>query len=292
MTEVVVRSEDTKKDIEKKVEIATVVGTFQSTVTNFRYLRKEWKRNAEEERLLGVSLTGVMDNALMSNKEDGLPEFLEKIRQKAVDVNKEWADKLGINQSAAITTQKPSGTVSQLCDTSSGIHPRFSKYYIRAVRADMKDPLAHFMIDKGFPYEEDFYSKSNYVFYFPIKSPDASVTADEMGALDQLNLWEIYQDHWCEHKPSMTCYYSDDEFLAVGDWVWNHFDKISGISFLPRVEHTYKQAPYEAVSQEKYQEFCKKMPQGVDWTELENYEKTDRTEGVQTLACSSGQCEL
>ena len=292
LTEVVVRAEDTKKDIERKVEIATILGTFQSTVTNFRYLRKEWQRNAEEERLLGVSLTGVMDNTLMAGKDKGLPEFLEKIREQSVATNKEWAESLGINQSAAITTQKPSGTVSQLCNTASGIHPRFSEHYIRSVRADVKDPLATFMVDKGFPYEEDFYNKSNLVFYFPMKSPEASITADEMTALDQLNLWEIYQDHWCEHKPSMTCYYSDDEFLAVGDWVWNKFDKISGISFLPRVEHSYKQAPYQAVTKAEYEDFCKKMPKGVDWTELQQYEQTDNTEGSQTLACHGGQCEL
>lgn len=296
LTEVVVRPTDGFDDLRRKVQIAAVLGTFQSSLTDFRYLRKEWQRNAEEERLLGVSLTGIMDNPLLNNTEGDecceVMGVLIDLQNEAIKSNKKWAKSLGVNQSAAITTVKPSGTVSQLCNTASGIHPRFSEYYLRAVRADKKDPLAQFMIDKGFPYETDFYGENNYVFYFPIKSPEGSITADDMTGVDQLDLWETYQEYWCEHKPSMTCYYDEDEFLAIGDWIWNNFNKVSGISFLPRAEHTYKQAPYQALTGAEYLEWVEKIPKRVDWTELESYEGSDYTTGSQEMACSAGQCEI
>lgn len=297
LTEVIVRPDDSIDGLRRKVEIATILGTFQSSLTDFRYLRKEWRKNAEEERLLGVSLTGIMDHPRLSsytqNEGDkNLSEVLNTLREHSIKVNKEWSEKIGINQSAAITCVKPSGTVSQLCNTASGIHPRFSDYYLRAVRTDKKDPLAHFMIDKGFIWEEDVYNNDNYVFFFPIKSPEDSLTADNVGAMDQLALWEVYQNHWCEHKPSMTCYYNDDEFLAIGNWVWNRFDKISGISFLPRSEHVYQQSPYQKITKEEYEEYLSQMPVDIDWTELVEYEGDDFTEGGQILACHGGSCEI
>jgi len=270
----------------------------QSTLTNYVYLSKQWKENAEEERLLGVSLTGIMDNQKMAGIEcfDGgeeLSEVLDDLRNYAIKVNKEWADELGINRSAAITCTKPSGTVSQLVDSASGIHPRYSRYYIRRVRADKKDPLAQMMIDKGFPYEEDFYSDNNYVFEFPMKAPDTAILRDEFNAIEQLNLWKIYNDHWTEHKPSVTIYVKDHEWLEVGAWVYKHFDDMSGISFLPHTDHTYKQAPYEEIDEEKYQELCEQFPDGVDWNDMVHYEgDTDHTEGVGELACSGSSCEI
>jgi len=265
----------------------------QSTLTDFSYLRKKWRENTEEERLLGVSMTGIMDNPIAYSWSNGdIQKMLRDMKEHAISVNIEWAQKLGINPSVSISCVKPSGTVSQLVDSASGIHPRFSEYYLRTVRADKKDPLSNFMIDKGFYHEEDQMNPSNWVFYFPMKSPEGSVTADEMSAIDQLDLWSVYQDYWCEHKPSMTCYYSNDEFLEVGQWVWDRFDDISGVSFLPRQDHVYQQAPYQSITKEEYEQWLDKMPKDVDWTELSQYESEDHTEGVQTLACAGGSCEV
>ena len=302
LTEVVVRPEDTMESLLAKVNVATFLGTLQSTLVNFRYLRKKWRDNTEEERLLGVSLTGIMDHPLLSNQQayihnnNGtrytLEEVLDELKNQAVDYNDELAEMMGINPSTSITCVKPSGTVSQLVDSASGIHPRFSKYYIRTVRADVKDPLAQFMIDKGFYYEEDMMNPHNYVFYFPMKAPDESVVVSEVGAMDQLKVWSKYQDFWCEHKPSMTCYYTDDEFLQIGQWIWDNLDKISGISFLPYDDHVYPQAPYQPCTEEEYNEWLAKMPTDIDWTELEAYEATDNTTASQELACKGGSCEI
>lgn len=291
LTELVIRSGDTLEDLKRKVRIATILGTFQSMLTDFRYLRKKWKENTEEERLLGVSMTGIMDHPVMSGGKE-LKQWLGELKQVAIDTNKEYAEKLGINQSTSISAVKPSGTVSQLVDSASGIHPRFSQYYVRTVRADKKDPLATFMIDKGFYAEEDQMNPSNWVFHFPMKAPEGCVTAEDMGATEQLKLWKIYQDEWCEHKPSMTCYYTDNEFMEVGQWVWENFKDISGVSFLPVSDHVYAQAPYMPVSKEDYEKWVDKIPSDVDWTELEQYEKEDNTVSSQTLACVGGSCEL
>ena len=291
LSEVVIRPTDDLESLLVKVENATIIGTFQSTLTDFRYLRKKWKENTEEERLLGVSMTGIMDHPILSDSKKSV-EWLDAMREHAIKINKEWSAKLGINQSVSITAVKPSGTVSQLVDSSSGIHPRFSDYYLRTVRADKKDPLATFMIDKGFYAEEDQMNPSNWVFYFPMKSPEGSVTASDMGALKQLELWKVYQDHWCEHKPSMTCYYKDSEFMEVGNWVWNHFNEISGVSFLPVSDHIYPQAPYQPISEKEYGEWMESMPKDVDWTELVQYEQGDTTISSQELACSGGNCEI
>lgn len=291
LSEVVIRQHDSFEDIKHKVRIATIIGTLQSTLTDFSYLRKKWRENTEEERLLGVSMTGIMDHPILGDVLHATP-WLDSFKEIAISTNIEWSDKLGINQSAAITAVKPSGTVSQLVDSASGIHPRFSDYYLRTVRADKKDPLSNFMIDKGFYHEEDQMNPSNWVFYFPMKSPDNSKTADNVSAMEQLSLWKSYQDYWCEHKPSMTCYYGDSEFLKVGQWVWDNFDDISGISFLPRQDHIYPQAPYQSISKEEYDRWINDMPKDVNWQELDMYESEDNTEGVQTLACSGGSCEI
>ena len=297
MTEVVIRPNDTIDELKRKIRIATILGTLQATLTDFRYLRKVWKRNAEEERLLGVSMTGIMDHPTLSHYSQGegnrtLGSILKDMKEVAIEVNKEWAEKLEINQSAAIHTLKPSGTVSQLVDSASGIHPRFSPYYLRTVRADKKDPLADFMIDKGFYHEEDAMNPSNWVFYFPMKSPDGAITANDFGCMDQLAIWKEYQDSWCEHKPSMTAYYRDDEFLKVGQWVWDNIESISGVSFLPYVEHSYVQAPYQEIDKETYERWVESMPKNVDWEEMASYEEGDNTEGSQELACSSGGCAI
>lgn len=291
LSEVVVRPGDDLKSLMKKVEVATILGTLQSTLTNFRYVRSLWKKNTEEERLLGVSLTGIMDNTLLSGRGDReyLVEVLEKLKQHAVDVNKKYAELLGIQQSTAITCVKPSGTVSQLVDSASGIHPRYSHYYIRTVRADATDPLCTILKDAGVPWEDDLMSKNALVFSFPKKAPEDAVVASEMSAKEQLELWELYQDHWCEHKPSMTCYYRDTEFLEVGQWVYNKFDKISGISFLPYDDHVYKQAPYQPITKEEYDKALEGFPVEFDWDLKED---RDNTEAMQTLACVAGVCEV
>lgn len=289
LSEVIVRPNDTEDTLKYKVKIATILGTLQATMTDFRYLRNIWKKNTEEEALLGVSLTGIMDCKLTNGSTAGLDKLLDTLRQVAIDTNKEWAKKLGINQSAAITCVKPSGTVSQLTDSASGIHPRFSDYYLRTVRADKKDPLATAMIDAGFPYEEDIMNNSNWVFSFPQKAPSKAVTVEDMGAMEQLKLWKTYQDHWCEHKPSMTCYYNDDNFFSVCQWIWENFDSVSGISFLPEADHVYKQAPYQKIDKDTYLNLAKDMPKRFNWN-IE--EKDDNTEAMQTLACVSGVCEI
>jgi ribonucleoside-diphosphate reductase alpha chain len=292
LSEVVVRADDTVESLKKKVEIATIIGTLQSTLTDFRYLRNIWKKNTEEEALLGVSLTGIMDNKLLNQQTETIADDLGILRRVAIDTNKKWAEKLGVNHSTAITCVKPSGTVSQLVDSASGIHPRFSPNYIRRVRSDKKDPLAIFMEAAGFPVEQDIMSKESVVFSFPVKSPEGSVTVNQVGAMEQLKLWKVYQDHWCEHKPSITVYYTDDEFLEVAQWIWENFDTVSGISLLPVTDHVYQQAPYEDISTEKYDELVALMPVGIDWSNLEYFEKEDNTTGSQELACTGGACEI
>ena len=290
LTEVVIRATDSEKDLLAKVRAATILGTFQSTFTDFKYLRKQWIQNTEEERLLGVSLTGIMDNQLTSNPKK---EFLMRLRKEAVDTNKEFAKKLGIPQSTAITCVKPSGTVSQLVDSASGIHSRHSQYYIRTVRGDKKDPLTTLMIEKGMPHEPDITKPDSVVvFSFPMKAPDGCITRNDLTAIDQLETWLMYQRYWCEHKPSCTVSVREHEWLDVGAWVYKYFDEISGVSFLPHSEHVYQQAPYQDINREEYLEAIKLMPQNIDWAELSNYEEEDNTTGSQELACSSGVCEI
>jgi len=293
LTEVVIRPEDTVDTLKQKVRVAAILGTIQSTFTNFPYLRKIWQKNTEAERLLGVSLTGIMDNELTSGRtnKDELPLLLEELRLTAEMSNLEMAEILGVEPSAAITCVKPSGTVSQLVDSASGIHARHSAYYIRTVRGDNKDPLTQFLIDKGVPNEPDVMKPDNTtVFSFPMKSPDNCVTREDMSAIDQLELWKIYQHHWCEHKPSITVSVTESEWPAVGAWVWNNFDDISGISFLPFDGGTYRQAPYTECQKEEYESFLAKMPTDIDWNEMT--EEEDETTGTQELACSAGACEI
>ena len=292
LSEVVVREDDTLSTLKKKIETATIIGTLQATLTDFRYLRNLWKRNTEEEALLGLSLTGIMDHPVIGVSSDKTAQWLEELKLVAIKTNKKWAEKLGISQSVAITCVKPSGTVSQLVDSASGIHPRFSKHYIRRVRSDAKDPLAQFMSATGFPVEQDVASPASWVYSFPIKSPKTSITVKQVGAMQQLALWKTYQNHWCEHKPSITVYYTDDEFLQVAQWIWDNFDICSGISLLPVSDHVYQQAPYEDISAEKYKELVAAMPKDVDWSELEQYEMEDNTTGSQELACVGGTCEI
>ena len=293
LSEIVVRPEDDLDTLKKKAEVAAIIGTLQATLTDFRYLRNVWKRNTEEEALLGVSMTGIMDHYLLSKGDSpDLEKWLEQIRDVAVKTNEKWAAKLGINQSAAITCVKPSGTVSQLVDSASGIHPRFSEYYIRRVRSDKKDPLAQFMQTAGFPVEQDLMSQASLVFSFPVESPQGCTTVKQVGAMEQLKLWKAYQNHWCEHKPSITVYYTDDEFLEVAQWIWDNFDLCSGISLLPYSDHVYQQAPYEDIDAEKYEELLAAMPVNVDWSALEQFEQDDNTTGSQELACVGGACEI
>tara|TARA_R110002050_G_scaffold15519_5_gene47629 strand:+ start:3449 stop:5329 length:1881 start_codon:yes stop_codon:yes gene_type:complete len=293
LSEIVVRSGDDLASLTQKSEVAAIIGTLQATLTDFRYLRNVWKRNTEEEALLGVSMTGIMDHKILSGSDPKeLEKWLGSIKDVAIKTNKAWAFKLGINQSAAITCVKPSGTVSQLVDSASGIHPRFSKHYVRRVRSDKKDPLANFMSEAGFPVEQDIMSKASLVFSFPVKAPKNAVTVSEVGAMQQLELWKTYQNHWCEHKPSITVYYTDDEFLEVAQWIWNNFDLCSGISLLPYSDHVYQQAPYEDIDAAKYKELSAAMPKNIEWTDLVNYEQEDNTTGSQELACVGGACEI
>ena len=292
LSEVVIRADDDLVSLKKKVEVASIIGTLQATLTDFRYLRNVWKRNTEEEALLGVSLTGICDHYLLGKDSPDLDKWLGEMKDVAIKTNKEWAEKLGINQSAAITCVKPSGTVSQLVDSASGIHPRFSKHYIRRVRSDKKDPLAQYMTAAGFPVEDDVMSKSSLVFGFPIKSPESSTTVAQVGAMEQLRVWKKYQDHWCEHKPSITVYYTDNEFLQIAQWIWENFDSVSGISLLPVSDHVYQQAPYENITVDKYEELLAAMPVDINWEDLEHFEKEDNTTGSQELACVGGACEI
>ena len=292
LTEVVIREKDKFDDLKRKVRLATILGTAQSTLTKFPYLRKIWQKNTEEERLLGVSLTGIMDNELTSGKKHGLDKTLEKLREIAVETNKEWSAIFGIPQSTAITCVKPSGTVSQLVDSSSGIHPRHSSYYIRTVRGDNKDPLTNFMVDSGIPSEPDVMKPDTQtVFSFPMKSPKKSVKRDDMTAIQQLQTWLTYQRHWCEHKPSVTVSVRDDEWMEVGAFVFKHFDEMSGVSFLPHSDHTYQQAPYQDCTEAVYNEFSGKFG-NIDWKSFINYEKEDNTKSSQTFACSGDSCEI
>ena len=289
LTEVVVRPDDNEDTLIAKVEAATILGTFQATLTNFRYLTSKWKQNTQEESLLGVSLTGIMDNKDMLNSKIDL----DKLKQVSIDVNKVWAKKLGIPQSAAITCVKPSGTVSQLVDSASGIHTRHSRYYLRTVRADKKDPLAKLMVDAGV-YNEDDLTKPEHtlVFYFPMKSPVGALTRNDLSAIEHLKIWKEYQDQWCEHKPSVTISVKENEWLEVGAWVHKNFDDISGISFLPYSDHSYKQAPYQEITYNEYRKWLKKTTDKVDWSKITEYEKEDNTENTKELACSAGTCEI
>jgi ribonucleoside-triphosphate reductase len=293
LTEVVVRVTDTLEDLERKVRLATILGTIQSTYTHFPYLRKIWQRNTEEERLLGVSLTGIMDNLLMTSANKGLEETLEHLRIIAVDTNAEWAVRLGIPASAAITCVKPSGTVSQLVDSASGIHTRHSPYYIRTVRGDNKDPLTQFMKDRGIPNEPCVMKPDQTtVFSFPVKSPEGAVVRDDVSAMEQLKTWLIYQRHWCEHKPSVTVSVKDDEWMEVGAFVYEHFDEMSGVSFLPYDGGTYQQAPYQECGKSDYETLKELMPESIDWSKLSEYEQEDNTSGMQTLSCTGDSCEI
>lgn len=301
LTEAVVRADDTLESLKRKVRLASILGTIQSTFVKFPYLRKVWHDNTAEERLLGVSLTGIMDHVELSNTGrtvrgrgyDQLSEILEELKQVAIEANKEYAEKLGIPQSTAITCVKPSGTVSQLVDAASGIHARHSAYYIRTVRGDNKDPLTDFMKSVGIPNEPCVMKpNSTTVFSFPQKAPEGAVTRNDMTAIEQLELWLVYQRHWCEHKPSVTISVRDHEWVEVGAWVYKHFDEASGVSFLPHSDHTYQQAPYQDCTKEEYEAALALMPESVNWSDLRFFEHEDMTSGSQTLACSGGSCEV
>jgi ribonucleoside-diphosphate reductase alpha chain len=292
-----VRETDTEQTLTSKVRLATILGTFQSTLTDFKYLRKIWKTNTEEERLLGVSLTGIMDNELMAGKSGqvgmNLAPTLNALRDVAVEANAGMAVQLGIEPSTAITCVKPSGTVSQLVDSASGIHARHNPYYIRTVRGGNDDPITKFMKDVGVPAEPDVSKPdTTTVFSFPTKAPSNAVTRFNMTAIEQLELWLMYQRHWCEHKPSVTISVKENEWLDVGAWVYKHFDEVSGISFLPFSEHTYKQAPYQDCDKEQYEEMKSNMPLSIDWTKLSEYEAEDTTSGGRELACTADACEV
>ena len=296
LSEVVVRAEDNEESLKRKVELATILGTWQSTLTNFKYLRKIWKENTEEERLLGVSITGQFGNELMSGKKglDVLSDVLNMLRETAVITNYDEATKIGITHSAAITCVKPSGTVSQLTGVSSGMHPWHNDYYIRTVRGDKKDPLTQFLIEAGVPSEDDFMNPTaTKVFSFPVKAPENAVLRNDLTAIEHLNIWLAYQRAWCEHKPSITVSVRDEEWMEVGAWVWEHFDEVSGISFLPYSDHTYKQAPYQDATKEEYEAMVAKMPEKIYWEMLQMYEIEDSTSGSQNLACSADTgCEI
>jgi ribonucleoside-diphosphate reductase alpha chain len=294
LTEIVVREDDTHETLKQKVKLATILGTWQSTLTNFKYLNKKWNENCVEERLLGVSMTGIMDCPLTHSYNNGLGDLLKELKQVAIDTNKEWAKKLNINVSAAITCVKPSGTVSQLVDSASGIHARHAPYYIRTVRADKKDPLAKMMHDAGFPVEDDVTKPDHtWVFSFPVKGPESGIYRKDMSAIEHLELWKVYQDNWCEHKPSITVSVHEDEWLTVGAWVYKNFDKMSGVSFLPFADHSYRQAPYQDCSKQEYENLLKQIPEDIDWSKLAEYEEKDMTHGSQELACSAeGGCEI
>ena len=294
LSEVVVRANDTEESLLEKIRLATILGTFQSTLTNFKYVSSMWRKNCEEERLLGVSLTGIMDSRITNGKSNkDLVKLLEGLKKQSIEVNKEFAKELGINQSAAVTCVKPSGTVSQLVDAASGIHARHNPYYIRTVRGDKKDPLTKLMTELGFPVEDDEMNPSHTaVFSFPMKVDRSAVFRTDLTAIQQLDLWKIYQEHWCEHKPSVTISVKEDEWMEVGAWVYKDFDQMSGVSFLPFSEHTYRQAPYQDCDREQYEKLLKIMPKDVDWSQLSKYETIDTTVASQELACTSGSCEI
>ena len=292
LSEVIVRSGDKLKDLRRKIRLATILGTWQSTLTNFRYLSSDWKTNCEEERLLGVSLTGIMDNILLNKLSSDLPSLLNSLKNETIKVNKEWSKKLNINSSSAITCVKPSGTVSQLVDSASGIHARHSPYYIRTVRSDLKDPLGKYMSDAGVPVEPDVTQPHNVaVFSFPVKSPSKSVMRNSLSAIEQLKLWLVYAKSWCEHKPSCTISVKENEWPEVGAFVFDNFHSISGISFLPYSDHVYKQAPYQECTEKEYKELAKKIPT-LNWTKLTEYETVDYTTSSQEMACTGNSCEI
>lgn len=297
LSEIIVREDDTLESLKRKCRLAAIIGTMQSTLVNFQYISSEWRKNCEEERLLGVSLTGILDNPLLYNGRPNLPTtlgmVLDTMREVAIRTNKEMSRSIGINPSAAITCVKPSGTVSQLTDAASGIHPRHAPYYIRTVRADNKDPLCVMMKELGFPYEADVMKPEHTtVFSFPMKSPEHAVFRKDMNATEHLDLWLTYQRHWCEHKPSITVTVKEPEWMDVGAFVYKHFDEISGISFLPFSDHSYRQAPYQDCTADEYHALLGKMPKDVDWNLLSKYEKEDNTVGNQTFACSGDKCEI
>ena len=296
LTEVVIRAEDKNRDILRKVRLATILGTFQASLTNLKRLRRKWTINTEEEALLGVSLTGIMDNEFMSGSDGSikeLPKYLKKLKKEAVAINDAWSKLLGINPATAITAIKPSGTVSQLVDSASGIHTRHSEYYLRRVRADAKDPIAKLMEDQDIPCEPDVMKpESVKVFTFPIKAPEGAILRDDWTALEQLELWLIYQRHYCEHKPSITVSVRENEWMEVGAWVYEHFDEVSGVSFLPHSDHSYQQAPYEECTKDVYLEALGNMPEKVDWSLISEYETEDNTKGNKSLACTGNVCEM
>jgi ribonucleoside-triphosphate reductase len=289
LTEVVVRADDKEEDLRRKVRLATILGTIQSTFTDFRYLRKIWQKNTEEERLLGVSLTGIADNHKLFTS-DG--RILNELKELANEVNRDWAARLGIGPSTAITCVKPSGTVSQLVNSASGIHPRWAPYYLRSVRNDAKDPISTFLIDAGVPYEADSRNPAALVFYFPQKAPAKSVVRENIGAVEFLNIWKTFQENWCEHKPSVTISVTEDEWIPVAAWCYDNFDILSGVSFLPFDPTEYPQAPYQTLTKEQYVEWTQKMPKTIDWSRLKDYEAEDNTTGSQELACVAGICEV
>jgi ribonucleoside-diphosphate reductase alpha chain len=295
LTEVVARPGDTEETLKRKIRLATIMGTMQATITNFAYLRKIWRQNTEEEALLGVSITGILDNKLLSGADGKkkLAETLGRLREYVVSVNKEWAAKLGINQATATTVVKPSGTVSALVNCSSGIHPRYSQYFIRTIRADKKDPLAKLMVEMGFPHEDDVTKPEyNWVFSFPMMAPECSVLRDDLTAIDHLELWKTYQDHWTEHKPSITVNIRESEWMDVGAWVYRHFDSVSGVAFLPYSGHSFRQAPYCEVTKEEHDKAMAVMPKNVDWSKLGQFEIEDNTQMEKTLACVGDSCDL
>jgi ribonucleoside-triphosphate reductase len=289
LSEVVVRAGDNLQTLERKVRLAAILGTFQSTLTNFKYLRPIWRKNTEEERLLGVSLTGVLDHLDFVNR----PDWMEYLCDVAINTNEEYAKLLGIQPSVAITCVKPSGTVSQLVDSASGLHPRHSCYYIRTVRGDKKDPLTQFLIDQGVPNEPDVMKPlDTVVFSFPQKAPEGAMTRDDLTAIEHLKIWKDVQQHWCEHKPSVTVTVRESEWLDVGAWVFKNFDEVSGVSFLPHSEHTYRQAPYQEITKDAYEDWLTKMPERIEWSKLSDYEIEDNTTGTQEYACVAGFCEI
>jgi ribonucleoside-diphosphate reductase alpha chain len=295
LSEVVLREKDTLEDVKRKVYLASILGTWQATLTDFKYIRKIWKDNTEEERLLGVSLTGQFGHKFFSGQEglDKLGEVLDSLRETAVLTNIDEAKKIGIPASAAVTCVKPSGTVSQLVGVSSGMHAWHSDYYVRTVRGDKKDPITQFLKDTGIPAEDDVMKPNDtYVFSFPVKAPKYAITRDNLSAIQQLEVWLTYQRHWCEHKPSITVSVKEDEWMEVGAWIYKHFDEVSGISFLPYSEHTYVQAPYQEVTKDQYENMVEKMPKTINWEALSLYELEDTTTGTQALACVSGECEI
>jgi ribonucleoside-diphosphate reductase alpha chain len=306
LSEVVVRSTDTFADLQRKVQIAAIIGTFQSTLTDFKYIRKQWRVNAEEERLLGVSMTGIMDHPMLNggmendagycnmfcgDEDATLSTTLQRLKLKAIDTNKEWAERLGIPQSAAITTVKPSGTVSQLVDAASGIHPRHNPYYVRTVRADCKDPLAKFMQEQGVPNEPDVTNPNNLVFSFPMKAPEGCLTRNDRNAIEALEHYLVFQKYWCEHNPSITVYVKEHEWLEVGAWVYKNLGDLGGVSFLPHSDHVYQQAPYQDITAEEYEALKASFP-SIDWKLFDSYETSDTTTTTHELACSAGQCEI